>query len=443
MRALIFTYGLAYGGAVVSLFNPYVGLLIYICFAIIKPDSLWFWSVPEGNYSRVVAIGLLTGWILNGFGNWRFGRGVTIVVAAIGYFFWCIVSSLVASDQKAAWDFTESISKIILPVVIGATLINSTHRLKQLAWVITLSEGYLAWEFNLSYFELGALNNRLNAMGFAGMEEKSVAVGMVTTAGLAFFLGIESKHWWTKATSLLLTALMMHVPLFTMTRGGMIAMIATAVVSFLMLRKQWMHYLIFILAIALSLQLAGPEVRKFFLTSFEPKQNQDRSAQHRLEHWKFCGTIIADYPLIGIGPRHYPMYYHAHKGYQMEAHQTWLQLAAEVGIPGLLMLALFMGMPVVLLWPVVRGKIFIDEPELRGIACGIIAGIVGFCAASQFITLYYVEQPFYVILTGIGLVKVILRRDIVTGQIATSPVETSAASRSTYYAIGRLKNPVF
>ena len=47
MKGLLFTYLLTYGGAVVSLFRPFHGLLIYICFAIIKPEALWYWSVPR------------------------------------------------------------------------------------------------------------------------------------------------------------------------------------------------------------------------------------------------------------------------------------------------------------------------------------------------------------------------------------------------------------
>ena len=72
MKSLLFTYALTYGGAVMSLFSPYIGFLIYVCFGIIKPDSLWFWAIPEGNYSRIVAIGLLLGWLVHGFGSWRF-----------------------------------------------------------------------------------------------------------------------------------------------------------------------------------------------------------------------------------------------------------------------------------------------------------------------------------------------------------------------------------
>ena len=70
----LFTYLLTYGGSLAALFNPFVGLLVYVCFAIIKPEVMWFWSVPPGNYSRIIAISLLIGWALKGFGGWQFGR---------------------------------------------------------------------------------------------------------------------------------------------------------------------------------------------------------------------------------------------------------------------------------------------------------------------------------------------------------------------------------
>ena len=43
---------MTYGGATAALFNPFYGLLAYVCFAIIKPETLWFWSVPAGNYAN-------------------------------------------------------------------------------------------------------------------------------------------------------------------------------------------------------------------------------------------------------------------------------------------------------------------------------------------------------------------------------------------------------
>ena len=79
MKGLVFTYAMTYGGALISLFNPFYGLLVYVCFAIVRPQYMWYWSVPQGNYSRIVALALLAGWALGGFGSWRFGRARVVL----------------------------------------------------------------------------------------------------------------------------------------------------------------------------------------------------------------------------------------------------------------------------------------------------------------------------------------------------------------------------
>ena len=62
MKGLIFTFLMTLGGSFAALWNPYIGFLVYVCFAILKPESLWDYSVPAGgNYSRIVAIALLLG----------------------------------------------------------------------------------------------------------------------------------------------------------------------------------------------------------------------------------------------------------------------------------------------------------------------------------------------------------------------------------------------
>src|SRR4051812_48988417 len=116
---LVFTYLMSYGGAVGALANPFVGLLIYVCFAILKPGpGLWYWSVPEGNFSRILAAGLLIGWAARGFGDWRLGRAGLLVGALLAYFIWNVLSATQALIPAVAWDWVESQGKVVLPVVV-------------------------------------------------------------------------------------------------------------------------------------------------------------------------------------------------------------------------------------------------------------------------------------------------------------------------------------
>ncbi|HJT76226.1 MAG TPA: DUF5935 domain-containing protein, partial [Gemmataceae bacterium] len=187
MKGLIFTYLLTYGGAVAALFDPYVGLLVYIAFAILKPDAMWSWSVPQGSYSRIVALAMLAGWALHGFGRWQLGRAKPVIVVLVAYWVWAVVCAILAPVPDVAWGFVAALTKVVLPVLVGITVIDTVGKAKLLAWVIVVSEGYLAFELNLAYYQG---HNRVYEDGFAGSDNNCVAIAMVTCMGLAFFLGL-------------------------------------------------------------------------------------------------------------------------------------------------------------------------------------------------------------------------------------------------------------
>src|SRR5262245_51344112 len=125
MNGLIFTLVLTYGGAVVSIFRPFHGLLIYVCFAILKPPALWPWAVPPGSYIRIIGVALLLGWAINGFGDARLGRARPVVWSLLGYFLWVILSTEFSGDPERGQPFIEFMAKVVLPFVAGVTLIHT------------------------------------------------------------------------------------------------------------------------------------------------------------------------------------------------------------------------------------------------------------------------------------------------------------------------------
>lgn len=414
MKGLIFTYALTYGGAFASLFNPYYGLLIYVCFAIIKPESLWYWSVPQGNYSRIIAIALLVGWAINGFGSWKFGRAKGIVFALLGFWIWAGISALQAANEELAFTFLENMAKIVLPFLVGITLVDSVEKLKQLAWVIILSQGYVAFDLNVSYYE-GF--NRLQLVGFANMDNNSFAIGMVAGFGLAFFLGLLAKSWFPKTVAFGVAVLMAHCVMFSFSRGGMLALILTTVVAFFLMPKQPKHYAMFLVAVLIGVRLAGPQVMERFATTFADKKHRDASAQSRIDMWKDCIDVMTKHPVVGVGPDHWPLIA-ATYGWSdgKEAHTLWLQIGAELGIPGLLFLLGFYSLCVLRLWRFARERTAVPDPWLRTAARMVIASLVGFMIAAQFVSLEGLELPYYVTLIGAGALKLMSLPDGATNE---------------------------
>jgi O-antigen ligase len=337
-----FTLAMTCGGAATALFRPHIGLLVYIAFSILKPESLWSWSITAGQYSKIVGMAMLLGWAMCGLGNWQFGRARSIVFAFIGFWGWSVVSALFAPDQRVAWTFVENLSKIVLPFLVGITVIGSVTELKQVAWVITLAHSFLAYEFNLSYFEG---SNRLLIMGHGGFDENVMSIGMVTAGGLALFFGLSMQRWWVKSLLLVLVLLIVHSILFSYSRGGIVGLVATALVAFWLLPKKPIHYLGLVLVVVISLRLAGTEVRQEFMTVFAEEEERDWSAQSRLELWSNAWDSMLKNPILGLGPDHFPLIAEKY-GWPAgkEVHNLWLQTSAELGFPGLLFLLMFYGL---------------------------------------------------------------------------------------------------
>lgn len=405
MKGLLFTYALTYGGAVASLFNPFVGLLIYICFATIRPESLWFWSVPPGNYSRIVALGLLAGWALHGFGDRNFGRAKPVVYALMAFWVWSAVSAHYSPSPSIGWAFVEAKSKIFLPFLVGATLINSVDRLKQLAWVLVLSQGYVAYDLNRAYYD-GF--NRLERVGFSGMDNNSFAIGMVAVSGVAFFLGLRETVLWRRLVCFGAAALMVHCCMFAMSRGAMLGLTIMGIVSFYFVAKQPKHWWALAVALILAFRLAGPEVTQRYFTTFVDPEERDASAQSRVDMWKQCIEVTLENPIVGCGPDHWPLMASRFGWVEgKEAHTLWLQTGAEMGFPGIGFLLSFYGLCSLGLWQFWHRVDLYErwDPWIIDVAPMVIASLAGFAVSAQFVSMEGLEPPYYIALLGVGALR--------------------------------------
>ncbi len=421
-KGLIFTYALTYGGAAVSLVKPWYGLLVYVAFAILRPESLWYWSVPQGNYSRIVAIALLLGWVLHQFGDWKWGKGRIVVLSLLGFLGWMIISALVAPIKEMGFLAVECMAKVVLPFVVGVTLIDSVKQLKQLAWVIVLSQGYVAYELNLMYMN-GF--NRVTEIGFGGMDNNCVAIAMDTGLGAALFLGMGSTgRWWARLVALIAAGSMLHVVLISDSRGGMLGAILTGGISFILLPKRPIHYVVAVIGLGLALHFAGEGVRERFMTTFADKTQRDASAESRVVLWSACWEEIKANPVFGVGPAHW-QFVVAKYGFPRgkAAYTLWLQEAAELGLPGLFFLVLMYASCAKRLWPYLRESVPVCDPWVRDIARMTIAALVGFAVSAQFVSLDGLELPYYVVMLGAGALKLSSR-----WEEATAPEAAAAAA---------------
>jgi O-antigen ligase len=424
MIGLILTYILTYGGAIVGVFNPFVGVCIFWLFDIVRPQYLFSWAGLQGDFSQTIAIATIAGWVLKRFGNWNLGRGKLIFGLYIANGVWVILSALAAPDHDVALPFVIEQVKRTLMFTIAVTTADSLKRMERLAWVMTASAGYVGFELNMRYFEG---SNEAHRLGYAGMDNNCLAISMVTCLGVAVFLGLYVRAWWQKAIALTAAAFIGHTVLLTFSRGGLLGLIVAGAAALAVIPKR-PRYLVPIGAGALlAVALTGAEVRDRFMTSFS--EERDFSAQSRVDLWLDCITVMQAYPLLGAGPDHFPLIADEFGWPEgKEAHSLWLQVGAEIGIPGVLFLLLFYLTAMRRLWPLARGSAGTDDERwIRCAACMVVTALAGFIVSVQFVTMEGLETPLYVA----ALAIVTLRHEgwLQVVQPITAALESVASSR--------------
>jgi O-antigen ligase len=413
MKGLLFTYLLTYGGAAVSIFNPFYGLLIYICFAIVKPPALWHWSIPPGNYSRIIGIALLVGWAINGFGDGKLGKAKLIVWALLGYWLWVTLSTLLSPQPERGFVAVEYYAKIILPFIAGVTLVRSWEQLRLLLWVILGSCAFLAYEANLGY--LSGFDFERN--GLIDLDNNSFSILMVTSFGLALVMAVEDRLVWRKYLCFGIAAAMAHVPMFGYSRGGMVGILVAAAATAVVVPKNPRTWLMIVAAIFVGSVLAGPSVVDEFSTILAETRERDASAQSRLDLWWDCTDAMLTNPIFGVGTECWPLVAESY-GWpkNKEAHSLWFQTGAELGIPGVAFLMSFYGLVVGQTWLASRRT---DAPGMPTLSRMMLAALIGFAFSAGFVTVEGFELPFYVALLGTCGLKI---------AYATAPLHAAAAT---------------
>jgi O-antigen ligase len=403
MKGLLLSYIIVIAGAVVSLRAPVIGLFVYVGLSILRPEAMWGWAGDLTGMSRLAGVPLLIGWAIHGLGSWRFGRARPIVVCLLLYAGWSVFSALQAIEPWLSWLSLNEFLKTLLPFLVGLTMIKSEKEARQLLWVMVGCQLYVAFEMNWTY--LGGYN-RAFEQGFGGMDNNSFGISLLTTLGAALGLTLSSKTWTAKAIAALAVVLILHTVLLTFSRGSFVGLIASAITAVLVLPKRPKYVGAVLIVGLLAVRLTGPELADRLATTFAPREERDGSALSRFALWQDCLTVIARSPLLGVGPRNWPVVAEEF-GWPpgKEAHSVWVQSAAEVGLPGVTFLLLFYGLTIKRLWPLARGRSPGADVPTSMFAAGIIVSLVGYAVSAQFVSLIGLESPFYVAMVGAVLVK--------------------------------------
>ncbi len=342
----LFTNILAVTGVVYGWMNPYYGLMVYYCFSILRPTMLWFWSDwPTERYSFYLALTVLIGWVFKGFGEWSGLRGVWLPVFGLALYLFAGVFTwrFTAISAPRAWHFLYPQLTVGIMILATISLVRSEKEIRTFAWVILLSLGYLAWVFNSQYYFDGW--NRVYWNGFGGIDNNGVAMIMVTGIAPAFFLGVLAKRQWVRGLCFFMALLLMHVILFSFSRGGQLGLaivfFGIIFIALFQLPRKGLTLLLAGMFAILAFNFAGAEVRDEFWSIFVDAEDRDASAASRFDTWSAAWRCMKDHPM-GVGARNFNLisqYYGLSRN--KSVHNLFLQTGADYGFAGMFGLIIF------------------------------------------------------------------------------------------------------
>jgi O-antigen ligase len=192
--------------------------------------------------------------------------------------------------------------------------------------------------------------------------------------------------------------------LLTLSRGGFLGLIASGALLLWKLgrgrRLKTVLGAAVICGILLAAMPGGYGAR--IATIFNTEQDQTGSAQLRSELMKRAATIAISRPIVGVGIGNF----HFYSIHEKAAHNAYLEIAAELGVMGLLAYLIIILAPLRSLRRIerqTRGRRSKSEREMYWLSVSIQAALVAYMVCSFFASIEYLWYLYYTAAYAVAL----------------------------------------
>jgi O-antigen ligase len=229
--------------------------------------------------------------------------------------------------------------------------------------------------------------NILNMFG----DPNSMALHLVMMIPVAAALFLSTPNVIKKAVYGGGALLMMAGTFATLSRGGFLALVGAGGVMAWKLSRR--HRLVvvfcFVITVGAAFMLAPGNYGNRLVTIVDHSRDMVGSASARQAVLYRSIAVALRSPLLGVGVGNFPIV----SLNNSVTHNAYTQIAAEVGLPALLMYVLFMASAYKRLRRIEQETLGQRRPRFYHLAVGLQAGLVGYAIGSFFLSVAY---EFYV-----------------------------------------------
>jgi O-antigen ligase len=295
----------------------------------------------------------------------------------------------------------------LLLFIVTSTLVDTHERLHGVLLAalagVAMASLYVIREFQLT----GGKNLR---PGYVAGDSNYFAASAVLVIPVAVYFARRSTSRWERWFCIASLVFILLAFTLASSRGGIVGL--CVVIGYMIVRPGKSRRAAIVTALILLPMLlcspASPLPRLL-----HPTYGDVLGAQVRKELWAFGLTMIVSHPVAGIGLGNFTAYSYVltsgERGMYGMACNTFLEIAAELGLPGLLAYC-------VICWGALTsaGKLSAEgkrrnDTFLFSAGEAIRAGLLGFIASAMFLSAEY-QKPFWVIVALTATVPTLLTR---------------------------------
>lgn len=314
-----------------------------------------------------------------------------------------LLSMPLAVDPAEAWEtFSELLLKTIVIFVVFVNVVRTEWRLRLLLLLVLAVSVYLSVnainDYRLGVFQIGTLETSRIAGRIRGLFQNSndLALHLVTMIPIAIGLGLATRGHFRKLIYLGVAGLMVGGVVVTFSRGGFIGLVAMALLLVRRLgrKNRVATSTALVFAVILFVFFAPAAYSGRLSTVFNSSADVTGSSAQRTEVLKRSVWVALRYPLFGVGIGNF----HHKSPRELETHNSYTQVAAEMGMAAAVIYILF------LIHPLRRLRLIEndsyekrDRSRFYYLAVGLQAAIVGFMVSSFFGAVAYQWYVYYLV----------------------------------------------
>lgn len=413
---------------VITFFNPFIPFLMlvaYVPFCRILVGDFGTGATAL-NFTNILIVIILFGWIARALTGKRFFKHVALNIPIFILCLFAVISLLQGAFQYAggyAEHFVIPLKRWLTPIFlyfISLNMIKNKEDIKKVIIIImiaTVAISAMAIKEYMNYGDRGSLERSR----IGGVFEQPNLLGAYLVYMIFLFLGfyllnIEKPRYWL---FLILSLICFRGIMVAFSRGAYIAFAFGLLVITFFRSKVIFTILVVLMIFAILNPIFLPGGIRYRMSmtsknegilSTDTQQITDPSVTNRLEIWKGAIRMIKDHP-FGTGYGTFPFFipYYTAIEKRMDAHNTYLILAAEMGIHTL---TIFL----VILFILFKNTLWlykkIKDRFIRAVTLGFLGSLGGLVMANMFGSRLITEElsSYFWILAGLIMSCVIMKK---------------------------------